>query len=610
MQSQDSADDQISRIYYRLNQGQIRSHKYFGRPIEILADMTLKDEAQSGRLAGRENYQKLLDGIRKKTFEIVIVDDLSRLTRSLGSLIGLYEMLKWYEVELISICDGISSEDPSAKTFFTVKGMVNDFSNDIHAERVIRGMEMRALQGLSCGDYPYGYDSTPTKLENAKGKPQPSHYKIAINEYEAQIVKRIFSMYCLGVGYSRIAQALNHDKVPSPSASYRKKGKITFWGVRSVQAILQNEKYIGIWRWKKTKFGINPETKSRAAKERPSTDWVSHNGKNEIREDLRVIDQATWSIVQKKLSENKSFPSEYKSNKRWANKKDILPEHMFSGLLECGICYTNLSLVSGKRGGYYGCTFAHRKGVCTNKSLLALPKIEDHLLKIVYDKLNDSNSIKYAVKGYNQAMLSKKKSMPSRIKEIDLELSTLDEELQNLINVIISGNSSDSINYAIKEREQKKVRLKSEKSILARSEQKFTFITESEISERLNFLKENIQENTMKCYPVIRAMFPKKISVNTKAFPGHKNTHFVVSGEVFFNELLGKNFEFEMSTNKKGEAKKLPLYFFPNPGRVSDNPRFGMLSNGVTDGARTHDNQNHNLALYQLNYGHHIIEIE
>lgn len=27
--------------------------------------------------------------------------------------------------------------------------------------------------------------------------------------------------------------------------------------------------------------------------------------------------------------------------------------------------------------------------------------------------------------------------------------------------------------------------------------------------------------------------------------------------------------------------------------------------NGVADGARTHDNQNHNLALYQLNYGHH-----
>lgn len=31
-----------------------------------------------------------------------------------------------------------------------------------------------------------------------------------------------------------------------------------------------------------------------------------------------------------------------------------------------------------------------------------------------------------------------------------------------------------------------------------------------------------------------------------------------------------------------------------------------LLHNGVGDGARTHDTQNHNLVLYQLNYTHHI----
>ena len=31
-----------------------------------------------------------------------------------------------------------------------------------------------------------------------------------------------------------------------------------------------------------------------------------------------------------------------------------------------------------------------------------------------------------------------------------------------------------------------------------------------------------------------------------------------------------------------------------------------LILNGVGDGTRTHDNQNHNLALYQLNYTHHI----
>ncbi len=29
------------------------------------------------------------------------------------------------------------------------------------------------------------------------------------------------------------------------------------------------------------------------------------------------------------------------------------------------------------------------------------------------------------------------------------------------------------------------------------------------------------------------------------------------------------------------------------------------ISGGVADGARTHDNQNHNLGLYQLSYSHH-----
>ena len=31
---------------------------------------------------------------------------------------------------------------------------------------------------------------------------------------------------------------------------------------------------------------------------------------------------------------------------------------------------------------------------------------------------------------------------------------------------------------------------------------------------------------------------------------------------------------------------------------------FLLKSFGVTDGIRTHDNQNHNLGLYQLSYGH------
>lgn len=43
----------------------------------------------------------------------------------------------------------------------------------------------------------------------------------------------------------------------------------------------------------------------------------------------------------------------------------------------------------------------------------------------------------------------------------------------------------------------------------------------------------------------------------------------------------------------------------PQGGRNNFDGFLYEQGNGVTDGARTHDNQNHNLALYQLNYGHH-----
>lgn len=353
--------------------------------MQLVEDWVLKDEAQSGRIAGREGYEKILQGIREKSFDILVVDDLSRLTRSLGNLLSLYDVLRWYEVELISICDAISSEDASAKTFFTVKGMVNDFTNDIHAERVIRGMEIRALAGFSCGDHPYGYDSKPTKLENAKGRPFPSHFKIYVNETEAQVVRRIFAMYDMGLGFTRIAKALNEDKIPSPGAQYAEAGKMPVWSPRGAQHILKNEKYIGIWKWKKTKVGLHPETKLRAAKERPLTEWVAHMEGKELREDLRIVDQDVWERVQSKFAENQKMPRHIKHFSRWANKAANLPEHPFTGILECGVCAANFGLVGGKRGGYYGCISAHNKGACENKQVINIKNIEATILEILIE---------------------------------------------------------------------------------------------------------------------------------------------------------------------------------------------------------------------------------
>jgi hypothetical protein len=52
-----------------------------------------------------------------------------------------------------------------------------------------------------------------------------------------------------------------------------------------------------------------------------------------------------------------------------------------------------------------------------------------------------------------------------------------------------------------------------------------------------------------------------------------------------------------------GETRVSPPHLPPK----TTAPASRRLENGVDDGARTHDNKNHNLALYQLSYAHHCL---
>ncbi len=200
MQSSSSARDQVERICYLAQKDQIPSRLHSDCKVEIISDWIQKDEAVTGKVAGRRGYQIILNGIRQKSFDILIVDDLSRLTRSLGNLLELYQLLRHYDVELISISDRLSSADPNSKTFFTVKGMVADFGNDAHAERTRRGMEARARNQFSTGVKPYGYSSIATQKEKRKGREVSSHFKIILNPEHVPVVKEIFELYAEGHG--------------------------------------------------------------------------------------------------------------------------------------------------------------------------------------------------------------------------------------------------------------------------------------------------------------------------------------------------------------------------------------------------------------------------
>ena len=205
------------------------------------------------------------------------------------------------------------------------------------------------------------------------------------------------------------------------------------------------------------------------------------------------------------------------------------------------------------------------------------------------EKLTEPEVIRFAVKRYNQIHQANNNASPDRLKSISAELDKVEAELTNLVQVIISGGASETVNLAIKEREQRKMRLKSESHAIKKTQGKAVQITEEGILERLESVKEAILENPLRCYPILRMMFPKKVRLfsNGKAVGGEPL--YTMKGQIVYNGILEKNFERQIPINKKGEANRLPLpfHFFPfssSTNRVSEDQGFVLHENGVTNG--------------------------
>lgn len=418
MQSPTSARDQVERIKYLVGKKEIPTRLYQEAEIQIEPRWIHTDEAMTGKIAGRFGYQTILEGIRQKTFQILIVDDLSRLTRSLGNLLGLYDLLKHYDVELVSVSDRVSSADPNARTFFTFKGMVADFGNEAHAGRTIRGLQARALDDFSTGQKPYGYGSEPTKREMRKGREFPSHFRLFILPQEAENIRRIYRLYVEGHGKVAIAKILNREGVAAPKA------RTKLWQIGPIAKVLSNEKYIGRWVYGRCFHSRDPETGRRLQKQKSRSQWIVRE-----REDLRIVPQELWEIVQKRREKNRE---ERRTSVRGSHKKifgsfdRIDQRHLLTGSMACPRCQGTITLVSGRREGYYGCIAAYRKGNCEWRTLIRRNRVEGAVLDYLKQQLlSDNNLVEYATQKYNEIVKTHLRQAPDQKRELEKELGSI-----------------------------------------------------------------------------------------------------------------------------------------------------------------------------------------
>ena len=381
-QSEKSIDDQI-----RVCKNYMKEHGMTPSNRHIYID-----EAISGSLVNRPGLQALEEALENKEFEAVVVDDLSRLSRSNHQMLTLVLKFDYHQVKLISVSDGIVTGDENSKLGIHIRGFINELYLDDLRKKTMRGLEGQKLRGFSTGENVYGYCTQPVgelKL-NRKGQAKYEGMVHKIEPEEADVVRRIYREFIGGNSVSKITKRLNQDKIPT------KKGFFGGWNTSTVSRILKNEKYIGLWIWRKWKNVRDPMTGKIKKVVRPKEEQLPV-----FKKELVMIGKETWEKARKRWREIKgTWPVRKDRQKGKAKQRSYVygnPSHLLAGLMRCQTCGGPIVLVSGKGSGYYGCYNSKRK-TCENKLLVPRKRVEKTIISELKEKILTRENVEYVYK--------------------------------------------------------------------------------------------------------------------------------------------------------------------------------------------------------------------
>lgn len=127
------------------------------RQIRALKDQGVSEEhiyidKCSGANADRPSLKAMLSFVRKG--DVVIVEDFSRLSRSITDLLSISDKLQQKNVGLVSLKEKLDTNTPTGRLLFNFIGILNQFEREMIKERQQEGIKIAKEQGKFKGRKP------------------------------------------------------------------------------------------------------------------------------------------------------------------------------------------------------------------------------------------------------------------------------------------------------------------------------------------------------------------------------------------------------------------------------------------------------------------------
>ncbi len=279
------------------------------------------DDGVSGKdLIKRPEVNRLLDDLKNKRINNVLIYKLDRLTRSVRDLIYLIELFEKYKCTFNSQTEKIDTSNAVGRMFIKIIGIFAEFERENLAERVAFGYEQKTREGNytnTNGVYGYNYISGEQKL--------------IVNEEEKELVNTIFDLYINGNSYYKIANLFNSKNVSTKRGGH--------WSASTIKSIINNPLYIG-----KVRYGLGKNKKDKT---------FTVDGKNID----AIIDTDKWNLANKIVKTREKYIV-----RRYPNENSY-----FYHTIKCGNCGGSISArnqtQNGKTYVTYRCNNSY-KGIC------------------------------------------------------------------------------------------------------------------------------------------------------------------------------------------------------------------------------------------------------
>jgi len=346
-----SLDDQLT----------LQLHRAQANKVFIPWEYVFADAAVTGVVNNRTGYnlcKLLMQREGPGAVDVLYVDELSRASRDGVETLLLGTLVENLGKRIIGVSDGFDSSDESSRMKLHFFAMFNEQFVTQHRQRVMRGRDGARRRGGVVGRIALGLKAVPIIDGHGapvKGRQHKCLSTYAIDEENRHIIELLAKRF--------VDERQSTYKICREFNTLRLAGR-TSWQQGSLLKMLRNEIYAGILVYQRIKHVVDPISGKRTLVKRPRREWKVRRIPK-----CAIFSWKRWKQICARVSEVQGA-GKVRYERR--SKNQVYPTRLFSGLLFCGACGSELKLYRSTpnaasyycrhgRTGARGCTLARSK---------------------------------------------------------------------------------------------------------------------------------------------------------------------------------------------------------------------------------------------------------